>query len=231
VIGSHLNHVVCDAEPMALVDDLVTLALLASACFFVALSVGLLVRYRQVSQTINASSDTGRDLWTALEQRMKKQDERIIDMMGRLEVVQSRIMTAAVAEVPPQSPPPGPTQEKLTQSEDKVNAVMSPTSETQRPQTATSQPESQAGSLESREPRSPPSLGPLDETQLAVIRLLAEGQKNTRQLTDALQRSREHTARLMKGLFELGLVQRNNATKPFVYQLTDEGRRHLPSGP
>jgi len=64
-----------------------------------------------------------------------------------------------------------------------------------------------------------------------VIRLLAEGQKNTRQLTDALQRSREHTARLMKGLFELGLVQRNNATKPFVYQLTDEGRRHLPSGP
>jgi len=216
---------------MALADDLVTLALLASACFFVALSVGLLVRYRRVSQMINASSDTGRDLWTALEQRMKKQDERIIDMMGRLEVVQSRIMTAAVAEVPPQTPPPGPTREKPTQSEDKTNAVMSPAPETQRPQPATSQPESQIGSLESRELPSPPALGALDETQLAVIRLLAEGQKNTRQLTDALRKSREHTARLMKGLFELGLVQRNNATKPFVYQLTDEGRRYLPSGP
>jgi len=53
------------------------------------------------------------------------------------------------------------------------------------------------------------------------------GTKNTRQLTDALKKSREHTARVMKELFELGLVRRNVAHKPFVYQLTDEGRRFI----
>jgi CTP-dependent riboflavin kinase len=69
----------------------------------------------------------------------------------------------------------------------------------------------------------------LDETQLATLGLLAEGTKNTRQLTDTLKKSREHTARVMKELFELGLVRRNVATKPFVYQITDEGRHKLES--
>jgi hypothetical protein len=221
---SRLNHVVCDTTSMALFDDLVTLVLLASAGFFVALSVGLLVRYRRVSQTINASSDTGRDLWAALEQRMKKQDERIIDVMGRLEVVQSRMMAAAIAQVTPPVPPPAPLPERPAQPEEKPNGVMPPASELQQAQSSVSQPESHIESRESQPLQTPAAL---DETQLVVIKLLAEGQKNTRQLTDALKKSREHTARLMKGLFELGLVGRNNTTKPFVYQLTDQGRRYL----
>ncbi|MDA4127526.1 MAG: hypothetical protein OK452_10065 [Thaumarchaeota archaeon] len=45
-----------------------------------------------------------------------------------------------------------------------------------------------------------------------------------------MSESREHTARVMKELFDLGLVRRNVATKPFVYQLADrEGRRSLKS--
>ena len=32
---------------------------------------------------------------------------------------------------------------------------------------------------------------------------------------------------VMKELFELGLVRRNVATKPFVYQLSDEVRRRI----
>ena len=40
-------------------------------------------------------------------------------------------------------------------------------------------------------------------------------------------RSREHAARLMKELYEKGLVSRNNSSKPFVYQLTEEGKRRL----
>ena len=69
----------------------------------------------------------------------------------------------------------------------------------------------------------------LDETKVRALKLLGEGTKDTRQLTDTLDLSREHTARMMKELFELGLVRRNVATKPFVYQITDEGRRKLES--
>lgn len=198
-------------------DDLTTYALLAASFFFVALAFGLLLRYRQVSQKINSSTDMGRDLWGALEQRLKKQDERILDMMGRLEVIQSRVMAATVvhaptasSRLPPISPPAPPMEEK----------PVPVTEPGPTPQQSESQPTSQ---------KSQPPLTELelDETQLEAIKLLGEGPKDTRQLTDTLEKSREHTARLMKGLFDLGLVRRNDSTKPFVYQLTDEGRRYL----
>ena len=69
----------------------------------------------------------------------------------------------------------------------------------------------------------------LDASEVAVLALIKDGPKNTRQLTDSLKLSREHTARMMKELFERGLVVRDDSSKPFVYQLTEEGRRRLPS--
>jgi len=206
---------------MALVDDLVTAVLLASAAFFVALAFGLLIRYRQLSQKITASSDLGRDLWEALEQRMRKQDERILDVMGRLEVIQSRVLAAPPPQ-PPASPPPMSTPvARPPPLEEVVTDVMPTVPPVQ-------QPESQ---LESHTSQASSSIVRLDETQLKAVVLLAESPKNTRQLTDAIGMSREHTARLMKALFEAGLVTRNDATKPFVYQLTDRGRQYLPVNP
>jgi DNA-binding MarR family transcriptional regulator len=206
---------------MALVDDLVTVVLLAAMGFFVALAAGLLVRYRQASQKITASSDLGHDLWRALEQRMKKQDERILDVMARLEVVQSRVLAAAAAQAPI-SPPPAPFPGPRPQPPPEAVTGVMPLSPAGR--LAESQPESHASRVSVPEAR-------LDETQLRVVGLLAESPKNTRQLTDAMGMSREHTARLMKELFEAGIVSRNDTTKPFVYQLTDGGRRYLPVGP
>ncbi|MDG6990667.1 MAG: winged helix-turn-helix transcriptional regulator [Nitrososphaerota archaeon] len=208
--------------------DVTTLVLLAASFFFVALSVALLVRYRQVSERINASTDMGRDLWSALEQRLKKQDERILDMMGRFEVVQSRVMAASVALAAT-----GPSSPAAVPSASLQRNVAQPASHITTP--SVQQPESRQ-----LEPE-PPELGGLlpitqatktgaeiDETQLAALKLLGEAAKNTRQLTDALGKSREHTARIMKALFEAGLVVRNDSSKPFLYQLTDEGRKRLP---
>jgi len=206
---------------MALVDDLVTAVLLASAAFFVALAFGLLIRYRQLSQKITASSDLGRDLWQALEQRMKKQDERILDVMGRLEVIQSRVLAAPTPQLPA-NPPPVSTPAAQPPSPQEAVADVMPTVPPAQP--LESQQESHISQALSEQVR-------LDETQLKVVGLLAESPKNTRQLTDAIGMSREHTARLMKALFEAGVVSRNDATKPFVYQLTDQGRRYLPVNP
>jgi hypothetical protein len=202
---------------MALLDDSAVVILLAASAFFVALAFGLLLRYRQVSQRISSSSDLGLDLWQALEQRMKKQDERILDVMGRLEVVQARVVAAAAAQIAPIASPAPPSAPPA------ASGGVAPRDVTE-PQPVAQQRESRAISQEARVPAGGVSL---DETQLAAIRLLGESPRNTRQLTDALGKSREHTARVMKGLFDLGLVQRNDATKPFVYQLTDVGRGFL----
>jgi len=209
-------------------DDLTTYAFLTASFFFVALAVGLLVRYRQASQNLNTSTDIGRDLWLSLEQRLKKQDERILDMMGRLEVIQSRVLSAPASQVPV---PPVPVAVPVVASDLPPSVPVSspgPVDEHPITQQVQSQPsqESQASQVQV-------SLGhtselKLDETQLAAIRLLADSPKNTRQLTDFLKKSREHTARIMKSLFEAGLVSRDASTKPFVYQLTETGRRELP---
>jgi hypothetical protein len=145
---------------------------------------------------------------------MKKQDERILDMMGRLEVIQSRVMAASASTHVGLGPSPPSVMTQPLPAVGPSAPAAPPTAQQQ---------ESRVESQESQ----PVSRKFLDETQQTAIGLLSDSPKNTRQLTDALKKSREHTARLMKGLFELGLVRRDDSTKPFVYQLTDEGRRHL----
>ena len=57
-----------------------------------------------------------------------------------------------------------------------------------------------------------------------VLELLVEKAKTSRQIEIITGRSREHTARLMKKLFDLGYVTRETNVKPYMYALTDSGK-------
>jgi len=63
----------------------------------------------------------------------------------------------------------------------------------------------------------------LTPTELEALKALKEGLTSAREIEDRLGRSREHTARLMKRLFEKGLVVRDDSKKPYVYKMTEEG--------
>lgn len=60
-----------------------------------------------------------------------------------------------------------------------------------------------------------------------VLRLITDKSLTSRDIQKASQRSREHTSRLMKKLFQDGLVERNTKTKPYTYSITDKGRAKL----
>jgi hypothetical protein len=60
-----------------------------------------------------------------------------------------------------------------------------------------------------------------------IFKLLAERPRSSREVQLAIGRTREHTARLMKKLHDLGLVNRDVNTKPFRYNITDAGREML----
>lgn len=171
-------------------------AAVALSGFFVVIAVALLARYRQVSERVKASSDLGRDLWGALEGRLKKQDERILDLMGKVEVMEARFST--VSQVASQ---------------------------------VTSQAAIPARPVMLERPRAKPSvaerLANLDKTERMVLKLLGDGPRSSVEIKQAIDRSREHTARLMKALFERGLVSRDDSQRPFVYRLTDAGRNYL----
>lgn len=60
-----------------------------------------------------------------------------------------------------------------------------------------------------------------------IFKLLAERPRSSREVQLATGRTREHTARLMKKLHDLGLVSRDINTKPFRYNITEAGREML----
>jgi len=57
-----------------------------------------------------------------------------------------------------------------------------------------------------------------------VLHLITNKAMTSRDIQITTKRSREHTSRLMKKLFESGLVQRNTETKPYTYSITEKGK-------
>jgi len=67
------------------------------------------------------------------------------------------------------------------------------------------------------------ALSPLTETELHVLEILVdEGEKTAPQIKDRIRLTREHTARLMKKLYESGYVERNSGKTPFAYRVKEE---------
>jgi DNA-binding MarR family transcriptional regulator len=60
-----------------------------------------------------------------------------------------------------------------------------------------------------------------------ILKLLSERPRTSREIQHAIGRTREHTSRLMKGLYEMNLVTRESNIKPFKYTITDIGRIKL----
>jgi hypothetical protein len=60
-----------------------------------------------------------------------------------------------------------------------------------------------------------------------ILKMLAERSRTSREVQQAVGRTREHTARLMKRLTESQFVARDSTKKPFHYTLTDLGRERL----
>ena len=60
-----------------------------------------------------------------------------------------------------------------------------------------------------------------------VLRLITEKPMTSHDIQITIGRTREHTSRMMKKLFEEGVVERNMQTKPFTYYITDKGKTKL----
>ena len=136
-------------------------------------------------------------------------DARIIDMMAKVEIysTQSALDRRARPVVPDKTPPahgPPPPQVDVR-----------PVSQASQPQTSQVPPVVRVGP-EAR-----------DEMETQILRSLVGGPQTSNQIKAIINRSREHTARLMKILYDRGLVIRNDRNRPYVYEITDGGRRYL----
>jgi len=72
------------------------------------------------------------------------------------------------------------------------------------------------------------ALAQLTDTELAVLELLVnEGAKTAPEIKERVRLSREHTARLMKSLYEDGYLERETAKIPFKYNVKKEMEKLL----
>jgi len=67
------------------------------------------------------------------------------------------------------------------------------------------------------------AMAALTDTEVTVLEMLsAEGSKTAPEIKDRVRLSREHTARLMKKLYEEGYVERETGKIPFKYSIKKE---------
>ena len=72
------------------------------------------------------------------------------------------------------------------------------------------------------------AMAALTDTEVTVLEMLsAEGSKTAPEIKDRVQLSREHTARLMKKLYEKGYLERETGKIPFRYSIKKEMKKLL----
>jgi len=75
------------------------------------------------------------------------------------------------------------------------------------------------------------ALAPLTETELNVLEVLAkEGRKTAPEIRERIKLTREHTARLMKKLYEDGYLERDTQKIPYTYRVREEMLKILRKG-
>jgi chromosome segregation ATPase len=72
------------------------------------------------------------------------------------------------------------------------------------------------------------AMAALTDTEVTVLEMLsAEGSKTAPEIKDRVRLSREHTARLMKKLYEKGYLERETGKIPFKYSVKKEMKKFL----
>ncbi len=181
-----------------MLDDYV---LATSAAIITATAVILSMlfwRYRQLVKEAEASSRLAKDVWDSVTSRFSVVDARIIDLIAKTEVLSSKSGLVHVTSQRPLSVTPSrKVGVSTTKAEEGARVISSAV------------------------------VGEGTDTEAKVLRLLAKGPRTSAQIKDEVGRSREHTARLMKALFERGLVIRNDRNKPYVYEITETGKGYV----
>ena len=188
---------------LSLLDDSILALSVAISAGCVVVLFAFLMRYRKLTLDATKSSQLAKNIWDAMNSRLSVMDARIIDMMAKVEIYSTQSSQDRRA--------------KPAISEQRRPQPVNPPSPSVEPKTSQT---SQVPAIR---------VGPeaKDEIEMQILRSLVEGPETSNEIKGIIDRSREHTARLMKILYEKGLVIRNDRNKPYVYEITDGGRRYL----
>jgi DNA-binding MarR family transcriptional regulator len=193
---------------VALLDDVVISLGTGISVASLVIVLSLLSRYKNAVDDAHKSSQLSKNLWDAMNARLTTQDARIVDLMAKLEVYSVRRILPASSVSAPKS--------VISQSESHDAKAVTNVSR------STSQVQITGGSRRQ-------STRVTNNTELTILHTLLQGPKASNNIKEVIQVTREHNARLLKGLYERGLVVRDDQHKPFVYEISEAGKAYLTS--
>ncbi|MFB5606558.1 MAG: winged helix DNA-binding protein [Candidatus Nitrosomaritimum yanchengensis] len=90
-------------------------------------------------------------------------------------------------------------------------------------------PKPEKGVENTNEPKNQPHVPSLDHNNPIdyVLHLITKQPMTSRDIQITLKKSREHTSRLMKKLFDDGYVERNTDSKPYRYFISEKGKEKI----
>jgi len=198
-------------------DDVVIVTI-ASVTLFVSILVlaRYLPRIRKVAKEQKDASEIIKGVISELRDRLGQQDQKILDQQVRLDLIELKLDQLS----------------KALGKEEKEAIKVHEVSDTRRILEEVKDLLRNLGKSESapskeqqkEEAKEIAIIKGLSPTENSVLKLLIEEAKTPKQIQQRINKSREHTARLMKRLFELGYVTREERKRPYVYEITERGK-------
>jgi hypothetical protein len=152
--------------------------------------------------------------------RMKDFEKIITELYVRVDTMELRKLQQPASQSPPVFTDNAAHTHSQHQSHQPEQSLTSPVSETMTTITQQQQP-----TITVTEKNNLPIMQ--NSTLDYILKLLVERPRTSREIQHGIGRTREHTSRLMKGLYETNLVTRESNSKPFKYTITDAGRIKL----
>jgi len=237
---SQLNHVLVfvgiSQRSVLIVEPLFMVAMM-----FLSLTIAtILIYYRRIRQASKAYEEARSavgDIVISFDKQLNRQEEQIGATIQRLEAQRGRDerlsrrldeqehrVTSVVADLSAKAekiPDIESVKATLDSLQERVEGLHKAQEEwTKR---ATVVPEAQ---IEAAIPlRREQALAPLTETELRVLEFIAtssSGERTAPDVKEMIKLTREHTARLMRKLYEGGYLERRSEKTPFAYRVKEE---------
>jgi len=223
------------------IDVMESYILLVSTIFLLSLTCATAVLYYRRIKGAQAQYDEAKnvvaDVVVSFNKQLQLHEVQLEKVSYRIEGFSARNENAVVkveelgkqtSDLASKVASTSDTQDRLTKDIDdvrtKLNDLKTAQAEIERHISETPEAKIEAAIPIKRER----ALAPLTETELRVLEFISErGEKTAPEIRDLTKLTREHSARLVKKLYEEGYLERDIGKTPFKYRVKDEMLKFL----
>jgi hypothetical protein len=189
--------------------------------------IGFLISYflkgqkALVNNTVPVQRDNNIEIIEIIENKKQLQIDnmalKVNDLQIKLELLESKLVQLENTS----------TYEKTSNSEQNITKTSDHTSQDLAAHDITQDSISKILPIEKAKSKSSVFNEKHNATEHYILKLILIDSLTSNEIKQAIGRTREHTSRLMKKLYELKLVDRDITTKPFKYKLTEQGKKYI----